>query len=107
MQFLRGFDLESRVSVVLNRCQKKALFTKEQVEELLKVPVIKTFPNDYPGVNRAMTEGRVVDINSDLGKSFTEFANEMIDRRVVGQAPEKKKFMELFSVPARTAVNQK
>jgi Flp pilus assembly CpaE family ATPase len=107
MQFLRNFDLESRVSVVLNRCQKKALFTKEQVEDLLKVPVIKTFPNDYPGVNRAMTEGRIVDINSDLGKSFTEFAHEMIERRMVGQPPEKKKFMELFSMPTRAAVNQK
>ena len=57
LHFLKALDLDSRVSVVLNRCQKKPLFTHKQVEELLGLSVIKMFPNDYHGVNRAMTAG--------------------------------------------------
>jgi pilus assembly protein CpaE len=106
MVFLRKFDLESRVSVVLNRSQKKGLLSKAQVEEILGVPVLKIFPNDYAGVNRAMTSGSIVDINSELGKSFTQFAGELIEKRVVGPAPERKKFLEFFTVP-RLAVGGK
>ena len=32
------------MSVMLNRCQKKALFSNSQVEDLLGMPVVKTFP---------------------------------------------------------------
>lgn len=102
MHFLRNFDLDTRVSVVLNRCQKKAVFTKEQVEEILGVPVIQTFPNDYTGVNRGMTAGKVVDVNTDLGKSFTAFAHDLLDRRVMGTGSGKRKFLEFFAVPGRS-----
>ena len=103
MHFLRGFDLDTRVSVVLNRCQKKATFSKEQVQEILGTPVVQTFPNDYHGVNRAVTAGAVVDVESDLGKSFMTFANELLDRReVLAQGGNKKKFLEFFAVSNRT-----
>ncbi len=101
MHFLRNLDLDSRVGIILNRCQKKAVFSKEQVEEILGVPVMKTFPNDYLGVNRAVTAGTIIDINSDLGKSFTQFANDLLDRKVMGTG-EKKKFLEFFAVQPRT-----
>lgn len=100
--FLRNFDLDSRVSIILNRCLKKATFTKQQVEEILGMPVLTTFPNDYLRVNRALTEGTCVDPNSELGKSFAAFATELLERRVVAQG-EKKKFLEFFAVPSRTA----
>ena len=100
--FLRTFDLDSRVSVILNRSLKKAAFTKAQVEEILGMPVLATFPNDYLRVNRALTEGKWVNPESDLGKAFATFAEELLERRVVGQGDSKKKFLEFFAVPPRT-----
>jgi pilus assembly protein CpaE len=107
MFFLRNFDLDSRVSIVLNRCQKKATFSKEQVEEILGVPVIMTFPNDYHGVNKAVTAGSVVETDTELGKAFASFAAELLERRVMGQSPNqgKKKFLEYFAVPNRALVS--
>jgi pilus assembly protein CpaE len=102
MHFLRNLDLDTRVSVVLNRCQKKAIFSKEQVEEILGVPVIQTFPNDYAGVSKAVTSGSIVEINSDLGKSFAQFAQDLLERKVMGTGESKKKFLEFFSMPTRS-----
>ncbi len=97
--FLRGYDLESRVVVVLNRVHKKPLFTKSQVEELLGLPVVQTFPNDYLGVNKAMTEGKWIDPETEMGKQFESFANSLIDKKVLAKEP--KKFLEFLSTPNR------
>ena len=84
MNFLKTLDLDSRISVILNRCQKKGLFTKQQVEEILGVPVVKSFANDYQGVNRAVTSGTIVDPASEIGKEFTQFR-----LRAAGCAPRR------------------
>jgi pilus assembly protein CpaE len=107
LHFLRALDLESRISVVLNRCQKKALFNKEQVQEILGLPVLKMFPNDYHGVNKAMTAGSFVDPKSDLGKSMDQFAQELIERRPAVPAGEKHKFLEHFAIPPKQFVSGK
>ncbi|HTB12956.1 MAG TPA: AAA family ATPase, partial [Bryobacteraceae bacterium] len=99
LHFLRGFDLESRVSVVLNRCHKKPLFTKEQVEELLGLPVVQSFPNDYVGVNKAMTAGRWMEPDTDMGQMVSEFAKSLIDKKTAAKEP--KKFLEFLSTPNR------
>jgi Flp pilus assembly CpaE family ATPase len=96
--------LGDRVSVLLNRCQKRSLITPQQIEQLLGLAVHLTFPNDYQGVQRALTEGRWVEPHSDLGKQFTTLAQSMIDirHRAGSAAPEKKRFLEFFSVvPAK------
>jgi pilus assembly protein CpaE len=103
MAFLRTLDLDTRVSVVLNRVQKKAIFTKAQVEEILGVPVVKTFPNDYHGVNRALTQGTCIEPGSEMGKAFSQFAGELLDPRQ-GQVDPKKKFIEFFAVPPSKAL---
>lgn len=103
LHFLRTFELQSRVSVVLNRCHKKPMFTKEQVEELLGVPVVKMFANDYIGVNRAMTAGSCIAPDSEMGKAFTAFAEDLLEKRVTKQV-EKKKFLEYFNVAPRALV---
>jgi Flp pilus assembly CpaE family ATPase len=104
--FLRNFDLDSRVSVVLNRVQKKAMFTKDQVEEILASPVVQIFPNDYVGVNRATTAGTIIDVNSELGKSFAQFAMHLIEQRPVA-LPGKKRFLEMVQVTNRPLIAAK
>jgi pilus assembly protein CpaE len=105
--FLRTLDLDGRVSVLLNRCVKKAVFSKQQVEEILGVPVARTFPNDYIGVNRAMTEGTCLDPTSEMGKAFTQFASELVDRRPAGGEDPKRKFLEFFAIPPRGLADAK
>lgn len=99
LHFLRGFDLESRVVVVLNRCHKKPLFSKAQVEELLGLPVVQSFANDYNGVNKAMTAGTWIEPESDLGAQFSEFAQSLIEKKAPVKEP--KKFLEFLSTPDR------
>jgi pilus assembly protein CpaE len=99
LHFLGGFDLESRVSVVLNRCHKKPLFTKAQVEELLGLPVVQSFPNDYLGVNKAMTAGKWLESDTEMGQMFAEFAKSLIDKKPIPKEP--KKFLEFLSAPNR------
>jgi len=99
--YLKQLDLGERVSVLLNRCQKRALITPQQIEQLLGLPIHMTFPNDYQGVQRALTEGRWVEPQSELGKQFNALAQSMIEvRQSPGSTavPEKKRFLEFFSV---------
>lgn len=99
LHFLRSFDLESRVVVVLNRVLKKPLFSKQQVEELLGLPVVQTFPNDYVGVNKAMTLGKWIEPESEMGKQFSGFALSLLEKKNVGK--EQKRFLEFLSTPNR------
>ncbi len=99
LSFLRTFDLESRVSVVLNRCHKRPLLNKEQVEELLGLPVAQMFPNDYVRVNKAMTEGTWIDPESQMGREFAAFAHSLIGEKPPIKEP--KRFLEFLSTPSR------
>ena len=105
--YLKTFDLEGRVTVVLNRNTKRAIFSKEQVEEILGAPVARMLPNDYVGVNKAMTAGTFVEPTSELGKMFSEFASDLEDRRTPAQNEGKKRFLEFFAAPSRLASGEK
>jgi len=103
-QYLRGLDLGDRISILLNREQKRNVISPAQVEKLLGLPVHMSFPNDYVGVHRALTDGRHVDSGSDLGKQFTKLARSLAERPV---APKEspKRLLEYFSMaPARYSV---
>jgi Flp pilus assembly CpaE family ATPase len=103
MFYLKGLDLEGRISVVLNRVSRKPLFTKEQVAEIVGAPVIDTVPNDYEGVNAATASGTVVDSKSELGKHYAQVAAKLIE----AQAPMlkgKRKFLQHFAVPTGSSL---
>jgi pilus assembly protein CpaE len=97
--YLRSLDLDQRISIVLNRVSKKPLFTREQVEELLGMPVVRSFANDYLAVNRAMTAGKTLDPSTELGKQFTDFAQHLLEPlKPKTVSPKKGKFLEFFTV---------
>jgi pilus assembly protein CpaE len=103
--FLRSLGLEGRINVILNRVHKKPLFTKEQVEELVGLPVVRTFSNDYFAVSRATTSGQCLDADSLIGKQCEEFATILMDRKpITGASDRKKKFLEYFAVPNGTTM---
>ena len=54
-----------------------------QIEDLLGLPVLASIPNDYQGVSRALTAGKPVDVNSDLGREFQFLAAAMMERKAV------------------------
>ena len=84
--YLKQLDLGDRVGVLLNRCPKRSLITPQQIEQLLGVPIYMTFPNDYQGVQRAMTAGRWVETSSELGRQFTSLAQCMLEAKVGARA---------------------
>jgi Flp pilus assembly CpaE family ATPase len=98
VQFLKQLDLESRIAVVLNRVSKKPLFAKKQVEELLGLPVIREFPNDYVTINECVTAGKLVPKTSDLGKAFTDFGEQLTASESSSKRPATgRKFLEFVS----------
>ena len=101
LAFLRDMGLSARVSVVLNRVRKNPLFSQTQVEELLGQPVVRVFSNDYMAVNQVVEEGKLLDSGSELGRSFAEFAAQLVDQPDVKQAASKRRFLDFFK-PAPT-----
>lgn len=96
--YLKQLDLGERVSVLLNRCPKRSLISPQQIEQLLGIPIYMTFPNDYQGVQRAMTAGQWVESGSELGRQFTNLAHTMLESKAVPVPEPKKRFIEFFSV---------
>src|ERR1700680_2709954 len=96
--YLKQLELHERVCILLNRCQKRSLISPSEIEQLLGVPIYMTFPNDYQGVQRAMTSGRWVDTSSELGRQFTSLAQCMLESKAAPSPEPKKRFIEFFSV---------
>ncbi len=87
-QYLRKLDLGDRIQLVLNRSQKRAPISVSQIEDLLGLPVLASIPNDYQSVSRALTAGKPVDSNTDLGREFQLLAAAMMERKAVKAAPK-------------------
>jgi pilus assembly protein CpaE len=96
LAFLRSQDLDGRVSILLNRSQKKGQISLEEIEKLFGMPVSMTFPNDYVGVHKALTEGREVNASSALGGCFRKLAESMANKKAA--APTAKRgLMDLLT----------
>jgi pilus assembly protein CpaE len=97
LAYLKSVDLLGRVSVLLNRVHRKATLGVPEVEELLGVPVLRSFGNDYAAVSNAISEARPVDPGSAIGKQFEEFAQSLIKQPSLVH-DKKHKFLEMFRV---------
>jgi Flp pilus assembly CpaE family ATPase len=104
--YLRQLDLQDRVFVLLNRCQKNNIISPAQIEQLLGLPIQMTFPNDYQGVHRALTLGKWVEPSTELGRQFGLLAQHMVEAKArPAPVAGKKRFLEYFSVvPGRFAI---
>ncbi len=96
--YLKTLDLGERVSLLLNRSQKRALISPAQIEELLGIPVVMTFPNDYQGVHRSLTMGRNVEPSTELGKQFSKLAQSMMEKKLAPAPENKRRFVEYFNL---------
>ena len=101
-QYLKSKDLGDRVAVLMNRCQKRAQFGADELQDLLGVPVFATFTNDYTGVQKAISNARGLDVSSELGKQVAALANSMLERRAELIEARSRRFVEYFNiVPGR------
>jgi Flp pilus assembly CpaE family ATPase len=85
---------------------KHPLFSKDQVEDLLGVPVVRVFANDYQAVNRAVETGKLLEPDSQLGKSFADFAAQLMDQPGVKADPAKRSFLEFLRPPGPDAARR-
>lgn len=97
LSFLREQDMGSRVSILLNRAQKRHSISLSEIEKLLGAPIHMTFPNDYAGVHKALTAGKSVDPSSELGNRCRELAETMIPSKVAAAPEKKRSLMDAFS----------
>lgn len=96
-QYLRQMDLGDKVSILVNRYNKRSSMSITEVESLIGAPVMMAFPNDYMRISKAATEGKAIDFGSELGKQCMGLADWMLERKA--PAPEqKRKFVEYFSL---------
>ena len=106
IQLLQTMDLGDRVHVLLNRAGKRAIITTEQIQQLLGTPVFMEFPNDYRGVHVALTMGKEVEAESDLGKQFQKLAFNVAERKTpLGPPHQKNKFLDFFNVLPRYSLS--
>jgi pilus assembly protein CpaE len=104
--FLKQLDLDSRISIVLNRVSKKPLLSVKQVEQLVGLPVVRIFPNDYLTINQCVTEASLVPKGTVLGKAFAEFGDYLTDATPEAKgAPAGRKFLEMITAVAPTTAS--
>lgn len=107
MGFLKTLGLDTKVSLLLNRAQKKPPFTVAQVEELVGAKVVASFSNDYFAVSRATTAGQMLEPQSVIGQQCAAFAAGLLERRPTHAPQEKRKsFLQYFNVANQQLVSQ-
>jgi pilus assembly protein CpaE len=96
LAFLKSRRLDSRVAVLLNRLNQHHAYPALHFEELLEVPVLRSFDNDYASVQRSVQDAVPLPSGTPLGRQFNGFARLLLGRP--GDAPPvKRRFLGLFA----------
>jgi pilus assembly protein CpaE len=98
LQLLESLDLTKRVSVLVNRSQKKGLITTETVEKLIGRAALLEFPNDYLGVQRAALDGACCNPESPVGTKVSALVDWLTRRNTPRLAPtQKRRFIQYIT----------
>jgi Flp pilus assembly CpaE family ATPase len=81
LETLTDLGLQDKVRIILNRYNPKGILRKEGVEDVLKMEVASTIPNEYGALQNALTNGRPLDLTTPLGRCFTEISNRILGVR--------------------------
>lgn len=77
LDLLRAASLGDHTRLILNRTLPNSLVNRYQIEEELQCPVATAIPNDYEGVQRALTLGRAIVLDGGLAARFADFADSL------------------------------
>jgi pilus assembly protein CpaE len=72
-----GFNRD-RFRVVVNRISRKDELTRQDMEKVFNLPVYCTFAEDYSSVHRALTAGKPVPSNCELGRQIQRFSETIL-----------------------------
>ena len=67
-----------QINVLVNRVERRADISSEDMEKIFRASVHATFPEDSSSVLRAQREGALLSDSSDLGKSVARFARSTL-----------------------------
>ena len=70
-----------QIHVLVNRLDRRAALSIEDMEKIFRATVAATFPEDASGVQRALRDGAAVAENSDLGKRTRQFVAELLGKK--------------------------
>jgi Flp pilus assembly CpaE family ATPase len=99
VQRLRALQLLDRVSVVMNRVDRRVGLPMRDIESMLGLPILVTVPSDERSIADAVEGGKSVNPKSALGIQIEAIARKMADNAPSsGQPRPKKKFIEYFSI---------
>ena len=96
LECLRSLELDPRVTLLLNRAQKRAVVSAADIARLTGLPVEVEIPNDSREVDRALEAAKPVGANTELGKCFNSVAARILSKEA-GPKPAKR-FVEYFSL---------
>jgi pilus assembly protein CpaE len=103
IQRLRSLNLIDRVSVLLNRVEKRTVLPVRDIERILGLPICVSIPAGEEGIRAAVQEGAGVDPKTFLGKQIEVIAQKMIGNVQSAanlEPPQtRKRFVEFFSIP--------
>jgi len=86
---LMGFSRE-RFRVLVNRISRKDELGRQDMEKVFNFPVYCTFPDDYANVHRALTAGKPMTPNCELGKHIRRFGESILAASKPGEETKKK-----------------
>jgi pilus assembly protein CpaE len=102
-ELLRAMNLGEKVSILLNRVEKRSGFSIQEIEKLVGFRVRFSFPNDDKRILDAVTAGNHVDPSCELGKQFEALASYMLTNGHQGpKAPNPRRFVEYFALTPQT-----
>jgi len=78
MSMLKEMKLASRVKIIYNRARAVSPLSKSDVEMVLGTEVFAMIENDFAALQKAITNGRPVDPDTPLGRTFTQLVNRII-----------------------------
>jgi Flp pilus assembly CpaE family ATPase len=78
MATLRAMKLDTRTRVVYNRCQASSPLSRADVEAVLDCEVYAMIDNDYHALQRALINGRPVDMETPLGRTYSSLVNKIL-----------------------------
>lgn len=81
----QGFSRE-QFSLVVNRMSRKQELAAQDIEKVFSFPVSHVFPEDLTAAHRALTSGKPVAPNCELGRLLRDFSNS-----IVGSGRDEKK----------------
>jgi pilus assembly protein CpaE len=70
-----------QVRILVNRLERRAELTVEDMEKIFRAKVHTTFPEDPAGVARALRDGEPLADNSELGRGLSKFVRGLVGDR--------------------------